>query len=188
APFLPQDMQLADPGTRDTMMHAIQCCIPDATLLPQRIERLYLSGRGDQESAYVVLDARERSQDGDSYVYDLDVRDPDGVLVERWEGLTLRAVRKRNGAGPWVPSMLGPDLLDLRDLLVAEAGDSPAVAATRAWSALECVRKTGSMTQVLTARRVDDDGWVLLSGGEARIATWVTTVNDRPDPVVFAVL
>src|SRR5439155_13169176 len=32
---------------------------------------------------------------------------PDGVLVERWEGLRLRAVRKRDGAGPWVPTMLG---------------------------------------------------------------------------------
>ena len=55
----------------------------------------------------MVLDARERSQDGDSYVYDLEVRDPSGSVVERWEGLTLRAIRKRDGAGPWTPTMLG---------------------------------------------------------------------------------
>src|SRR5262249_20482524 len=110
APFLPQALLLADPGTRDTMMHAIQCCVPDATLLPQGIGRLVLAEKADQNADYVVLDARERSQDGDSYTYDLDVRDPSGRLVERWEGLTLRAVRKRDGAGPWVPSLLGPYL------------------------------------------------------------------------------
>ncbi|MFJ7219516.1 SDR family NAD(P)-dependent oxidoreductase [Amycolatopsis sp. NPDC098790] len=295
APFLPQDRLLADPGTRDAMMHAIQCCVPDATLLPQGIEKLYLAEPGVQHEEYVLLDARERSQDGDSYVYDLDVRNPDGTLVERWEGLKLRAVRKRDGAGPWVPSMLGsyveracerllggtgtrsvvlepdpagrpaegiaerraqtalaagraldgpvdiryrPDgkpecdgvsvtashtsqltlvvagadrlacdietavertdedwagllgeeLLAVGQLLAADAGEPVTVANTRVWSALECVRKTGEMTQALTVRQVDADGWALLACGDARIATWSTTVNDRPDPVVFAVL
>lgn len=221
------------------------------------------------------------------------MRDPSGVLVERWVGLTLRAVRKRDGAGPWVPSLLGsylerslervlggsravvvepdlahdevgtvaqrrartelavtravgrplrlryrpdgrpeadgievsashgagltlvvagtgtltcdvetavhrgpddwagllgPDLLAVGRLLAAEAGESTTVANVRVWTALECVRKTGGMTQALTVGRVDPDGWALLSTGAARIATWVTTVNDRLDPVVFAVL
>ncbi|MFF2750012.1 SDR family NAD(P)-dependent oxidoreductase [Kitasatospora sp. NPDC058048] len=303
AAFLPQDQQLADPGTRDAMMHAIQCCVPDATLLPQSIERLWLADPADQDAEYVVLDARERSQDGDSYVYDLDVRTPAGKVVERWEGLTLVAVRKRDGAGPWVPAMLGsylerglervlggsravvvepaakpaadstaesadgdrrartatalgralgrpvdlrhrpdgkPELaggpgldgitvsashgpgltlavagpgrlacdvetvlersaedwdallgagqLALRDLLVAEAGCSPAVAGTRVWSALECLRKSGATTQALTLDRVHPGGWVVLSAGDAAVATWVTTVNDRTEPVLFAVL
>ncbi|OKJ95283.1 type I polyketide synthase [Amycolatopsis sp. CB00013] len=293
APFLPQEQLLADPGTRDAMMHAIQCCVPDATLLPQGIERLYLAEPGEQHPEYVLLDARERSQDGDSYVYDLDVRNPDGKLVERWEGLKLRAVRKRDGEGPWVPSMLGSylersverllgssraivvepdpvgvpvettperraqtalaagravdapleiryrpdgkpeadgvevsashsadltlaiagggriacdvetaiertpedwagllgeDLLAVGELLAADAREPLSVAHTRVWSALECVRKTGDMTQALTVHRVDPDGWAVLSHGVARIATWVTTVNDRTDPVVFAVL
>jgi enediyne polyketide synthase len=273
-------------------MHAIQCCVPDATLLPQGVEKIYLADRADQDGEYVVLDARERSQDGDSYTYDLEVRDPSGGVVERWEGLTLRAVRKQDGAGPWVPSLLGPyleraferflrgsrtvvlepdhradtdpepipraqtelavsralgrtadvqhspngkpsvegigvsaahgagltlavvgaggpscdiepvvdrsdvdwaGLLDVeqmavRDRLVAEAGDTSAVAGTRVWSALECIRKSGATTQALTVERVDPDGWALLSAGDAAIATWVTTVNDRPDPIVFAVL
>ncbi|MEU8639224.1 type I polyketide synthase [Amycolatopsis sp. NPDC048633] len=294
APFLPQERLLADPGTRDAMMHAIQCCVPDATLLPQGIEKLYLAEPGRQHDEYVLLDAKERSQDGDSYVYDLDVRNPDGTLVERWEGLKLRAVRKRDGAGPWVPSMLGsyverscerllggtrsvvlepdpagrpaegiaerraqtalavgraldrpveiryrPDgkpecdggvhitashtaqltlavagtgpvacdietaierseedwagllgeeLLALGRLLAADTGEPVSVANTRVWSALECVRKTGSMTQALTVRQVDADGWALLASGNARIATWSTTVNDRTAPIVFAVL
>ncbi|WP_020670849.1 SDR family NAD(P)-dependent oxidoreductase [Amycolatopsis nigrescens] len=293
APFLPQSQLLADPGTRDAMMHAIQCCIPDAILLPQGIERLYLAEPAEQLTDYVVLDARERAQDGDSYLYDLDVRDPAGKLVERWEGLSLRAVRSRAGAGPWVPAMLGsylerslervlggeravvvePDPVDGRvetiaerraqtalaasravhrpleiryrpdgrpeadgvevsashssrltmvvagagrltcdvetalerteedwagllgaellavgRLLAVDTGESVTVANTRVWSALECVRKAGAMTQSLTVRRVDPDGWALLSNGAARIATWATTVNDRSDAIVFAVL
>jgi enediyne polyketide synthase len=293
APFLPQEKLLADPGTRDAMMHAIQCCVPDATLLPQGVEKLFLAEPGSQHEDYVLLDARERSQDGDSYVYDLDVRNPDGALVERWEGLKLRAVRKRDGAGPWVPSMLGsyveraterllggsrsvvvepdpadrpaegiaerrsqtalaagraldrvveiryrPDgkpeldgaevtashtaqltlvvagtgqiacdietavertdedwagllgdeLLAVGRLLATDAGEPVSVANTRVWSALECIRKTGEMTQALTVRQVDADGWALLACGDARIATWSTTVNDRPEPIVFAVL
>lgn len=290
APFLPQDRVLADPGTRDVMMHAIQCCVPDATLLPQSVERLYLAAPVDQLTEYVVLDARERSQDGDSYTYDLDVRDPEGRLVERWEGLVLRAVRKRDGAGPWTPTMLGSylerslervlggrravvvepdptdttperraqtalalsraldrpvhvryrpdgkpevdgaavsashgagvtfavaaaggtvgvdvesaaarteedwagllgaDLLAVRDLLAAEAGEPAAVAGTRVWGALECLRKTGATTLALTLDRVHPDGWAVLSTGDARVATWVTTLTDRPEPVVFTVL
>ncbi|QFZ20717.1 type I polyketide synthase [Saccharothrix syringae] len=290
APFLPQDRLLADPGTRDVMMHAIQCCVPDATLLPESVERLYPAAPVDQLAEYVVLDARERSQDGDSYTYDLDVRDPEGRLVERWEGLVLRAVRKRDGGGPWTPTMLGSylerslervlggsravvvepdptgaaperraqtalalsraldrpvvvryrpdgrpevegasvsashgagltfaavagggalavdvetaaprgaddwagllggDLLAVRDLLAGEAGESADVAGTRVWGALECLRKTGSTTQALTVDRVHPDGWAVLSTGDARVATWVTTVDGRTEPVVFAVL
>ncbi|MEV7039113.1 SDR family NAD(P)-dependent oxidoreductase [Amycolatopsis sp. NPDC051061] len=294
APFLPQERILADPGTRDAMMHAIQCCVPDATLLPQGIERLYLADRERQQALeYVVLDAVERSQDGDTYVYDLDVRAQDGELVERWEGLTLRAVRKRDGAGPWVPAVLGsyveralervlgghravvvepdpvdgdvgttaqrraqtelaasraagrpvrlryrPDgkpeadgfevsashtagltfvvagsgkltcdaeaatergeqdwagllgaeLLAVSDLLAAESGEPVTVSRTRVWTALECVRKTGELTQSLAVHRVHQDGWAVLSAGGAKIATWATMVHDRPAPVVFAVL
>lgn len=289
ATFLSQQLLLADPGTRDAVMHAIQCCVPDATLLPQGIERLWLSQRSAQENEYVVMDARERSQDGDSYVYDVDVFDPAGALVERWEGLKLRAVRKKSGAGPWVPSLLsaylerkleqvlgggravvvepdpsgedgdrrtqtalavgralgapaevryrpdgkpetdgalisashgagvtlvvagqhqlgcdvetvlereeqdwagllGADQIPVRDLIVDEAGESAAVAGTRVWSAVESLRKVGATSQALTVEKVHDDGWVVLSAGDARIATWVTTLNDYAEPVVFAVL
>lgn len=298
APFLPQERLLADPGTRDVVMHAIQCCVPDATLLPQGVDRLHLAdlappGPGGGIPDHVVLDARERSQDGDSYVYDVDVRDPGGRLVERWTGLRLRAVRRRGGAGPWVPSLLGPhlerslesvlggtrsvvvepdpaaaparttaqrrvqtalaasraagrplevryrpdgrpeidgldlsashtagltlvvtgrgrltcdaeavaartpeewegllgpDLLPVRDVLAAELGEDPDSAATRVWSALECVRKTGSSTQALALHSVHPAGWALLSAGDARVATWVTTVVGAPSPIVFTVL
>ena len=292
APFLSQDLLLADPGTRDAMMHSIQCCIPDATLLPEGMERLYLADRDDSNTPYVLLDARERSQDGDSYVYDLRVLDPAGIEVERWEGLRLRAVRKTDGSGPWVPSLLGPyleralenvlggtrsiavepdtadeagapsprraqtevaasralgrpvrlqyrpdgkpevegaevsashgagltmvvtgpdrltcdvevaaeraeedwagllgpELLAVRDQIASGTGENAAVAGTRVWAAVECIRKTGALDQALTVHSVRPDGWVLLSAGAARAATWVTTLTGHTEPVVFAVL
>lgn len=111
ARFLPGDLLTGDPGARDAFMHAIQCCVPDATLLPAGVERLYLGTPGAAaKDARLTLDARERSRDGDTYVYDLDVTDESGALVERWEGLRLQAVRKLDGSGPWLPALLGPYL------------------------------------------------------------------------------
>ena len=107
--YLPALLMLGDPGTRDAFMHAIQCCVPNATLLPAGIERLYPAGPsvlGEQ----VTLHAAERSRAGDTFTYDLDVRDADGAVVERWEGLRLQAVRQTDGSGPWVPALLGPYL------------------------------------------------------------------------------
>ncbi len=36
--------------------------------------------------------------------------------------------------------------------------------------------------------RVEQDGWVVLSAGDAPVATWVTTVNGVDAPVALAVL
>ncbi len=58
----------------------------------------------------VVLHARERSRDNDTYVYDLDVYEQAGGLLEQWLGLRLQAVRKLDGSGPWLPVLLGPYL------------------------------------------------------------------------------
>ncbi|WP_431684094.1 SDR family NAD(P)-dependent oxidoreductase [Kitasatospora sp. KL5] len=111
AGYHPGDLLLADPGTRDALMHSIQACVPEATLLPVSVERLHLADADAARTGRLLfLDARERSRDGDSYLYDLDVRDETGLPVERWEGLLLRAVRKQDGAGPWLPALLGPFL------------------------------------------------------------------------------
>lgn len=107
AGFLPDTLLLADPGMRDALMHGNQVCVPDATLLPSGIERLYPMAAGADLPQEVRYCATERHRDGDTYVYDIAVRTGDGTVVERWEGLTLHAVRKTDGSGPWVAPLLG---------------------------------------------------------------------------------
>ncbi|ETK37104.1 type I polyketide synthase, partial [Microbispora sp. ATCC PTA-5024] len=112
APYLPAELLLGDPGMRDALMHGNQVCVPDATLLPTAIERLHLSmGHGGgpalAESGVLRYCATERSRDGDTYIYDIAVRDAAGAVVERWEGLRLQAVRKKDGRGPWIAPLLG---------------------------------------------------------------------------------
>ncbi|HEY2577501.1 MAG TPA: type I polyketide synthase [Streptosporangiaceae bacterium] len=107
--YLPRELVLGDPGARDAFMHGIQCCVPNATLLPAGAERICPAGAGEL-AGQVVLHAAERHRDGDTYTYDLEVCAQDGRILERWEGLRLRAVRKTDGRGPWVPALLGPYL------------------------------------------------------------------------------
>ncbi|HEX6077489.1 MAG TPA: type I polyketide synthase [Micromonosporaceae bacterium] len=152
AGFLPGHLLLGDPGTRDALMHGNQVCVPDATLLPAGIDRVYPGGDKLTAAGQLRYCATERDRDGDTYVYDIAVRTNDGAVVERWEGLRLRAVRKRDGRGPWVAPLLGPylerrveDLLDARVTVVVEpSGD----AGPRAATALAVSRALGRRVEV----------------------------------------
>jgi enediyne polyketide synthase len=110
AGFLPGDLLLGDPGMRDALMHGTQVCVPHATLLPTGVARLFPAASRLAGAGEVRYCAAERSRDGDTYTYDVVVRNGQGEAIERWEGLVLRAVRKGDGAGPWAPELLGPYL------------------------------------------------------------------------------
>ncbi|MEU7874975.1 type I polyketide synthase [Dactylosporangium sp. NPDC049140] len=132
APFVPHELLLGDPGVRDALMHGNQVCVPDATLLPAGVERIHPGGEKLSAARELRYCATERSRDGDTYVYDIALRNETGAVVERWEGLRLRAVRKQDGRGPWVAPLLGPylertlgDLTGARVAVVVEP-DGPA--------------------------------------------------------------
>ncbi|MGW4425693.1 SDR family NAD(P)-dependent oxidoreductase [Streptosporangium sp. NPDC004631] len=285
--FLPGELLLGDPGMRDALMHGNQVCVPDATLLPAGIERVYPGGAALAEAGELRYCATERRRDGDTYVYDIAVRTGAGEVVERWEGLRLRAVRKGDGRGPWVAPLLGPyleraleDLLGTRvavavephgpgerrartavaagralghpaeiryrpdgrpelgggraisashgagvtlcvtaagtvgcdveavterpvrtwegllgprlrlaELVAMELGGSLEAAATRVWSAAECLRKAGLPPDApLTWTPAGQGPWTVFASGASRIATLLTALRDVPGPVVFAVL
>ncbi len=145
APFLPATLLLGDPGTRDALMHGNQVCVPDATLLPQGVARIHPSG--PRPGSHLRYCAVERSRDGDTYVYDIAVRTASGEVVERWEGLRLRAVRKRDGRGPWAAPLLGPYLEraldDLTGARVAVALEPDTGGDRRAHTALALGRALG---------------------------------------------
>ncbi|HEX9944286.1 MAG TPA: SDR family NAD(P)-dependent oxidoreductase, partial [Thermoanaerobaculia bacterium] len=104
--YLPDRLVLGDPGARDAAIHGIQACIPHATLLPTGVDRV--AGRGIENDAPLLLAARERSRNGDEFVYDLEVLTLDGRLRERWEGLRLRAVDRIAPPDAWTAALLAP--------------------------------------------------------------------------------
>lgn len=106
AAYLPGGLLLADPGMRDALMHGNQVCVPDATLLPSGIDRLYPLAAGADVPKELRYAAVERERDGQTYVYDIAARAPDGRVVERWEGLRLTAVRRGTRGGPWSGPLL----------------------------------------------------------------------------------
>jgi enediyne polyketide synthase len=106
--YSPPDMLLGDPGIRDAGIHAVQACIPQTTLLPIGIDRLITSKILDSVPHFVR--AKERSHDGDTFVYDLDFMTTERVICERWEGLKLQAMQGATFGGPWVVPLLAPYL------------------------------------------------------------------------------
>ncbi|MFY9622473.1 MAG: type I polyketide synthase [Pyrinomonadaceae bacterium] len=104
--YLPGELVLGDPGARDAALHAIQACIPHATILPVGIDRLTLESIDSDGPLFAH--ATEISRDGNDFVYDLDVLGADGCVYERWEGLRLRAVAEKPVQGPWAEALLAP--------------------------------------------------------------------------------
>jgi enediyne polyketide synthase len=74
---------------RDCFLHAIQICVPQLRLLPVSIESLESRGFAQRD---VYLCASERSQEGRDYIYDIDVLDEGGRVIECITGYRCRAV------------------------------------------------------------------------------------------------
>jgi enediyne polyketide synthase len=106
--WLPSELLLGDPGARDAAIHGIQACIPHATLLPTGVDRIVVGRLAASEP--LVLSARERSRNGDDFVYDLEILDVLGSVRERWEGLRLRAVQRIEPPEAWRAALLAPYL------------------------------------------------------------------------------
>lgn len=104
--YLPPTLLLGDPAVRDAAIHGIQACIPHAQLLPTGVERISTRHLRSDESLLVV--ARERQRDGETFVYDLDILAADGALRERWQGLRLRAVAPTRLPASWSAPLLAP--------------------------------------------------------------------------------
>ena len=109
------------------------------------------------------------------------------VLGPQRVSCDARAVHPRL-AGEW-EVLLGAEGFALAERIHTEQGEPLPVAATRVWGALECLREAGwSAAGDVTLTRSGPDGWVQLSSGQARIATFQARLRDEPRPVVFTVV
>lgn len=106
--YLPADLVLGCPAARDGTIHAIQACIPHATILPTGVERVAVHAVRADSARYV--EARERSHSGADFVYDVQVFAPDGELIESWHGLKLRAIAPAIQNVAFAPVLLAASL------------------------------------------------------------------------------
>ena len=105
--YLPENLLLGDATIRDAAIHALQACVPQATVLPAGIESVELFARVEGDAIVV---ARETERHADSFVYDVDLAAPDGRLFERWRGLRLQIVARRDRVDDLAPALWAPFL------------------------------------------------------------------------------
>jgi len=118
--YLPANLLLGDATVRDAAIHALQACVPQATVLPAGFDSVELFARVEGDAIVV---ARETARSADGFVYDVDLAAPDGRLFERWRGLRLQVVARRDRVDDLAPALWGPFLE--RELSVrVHVGDS----------------------------------------------------------------
>jgi enediyne polyketide synthase len=84
-------------------------------------------------------------------------------------------------------SLLGAERFRLAEALAANEDFD--TAATRAWCAIECLKKAGAMGAApLVVNAANKDGWTVLSSGARIIATYCAEVRDVPGRLVLGVL
>ncbi|HKQ38162.1 MAG TPA: SDR family NAD(P)-dependent oxidoreductase, partial [Verrucomicrobiae bacterium] len=132
---LSQERVLGDCGVRDAAIHAIQACIPHARLLPIGVDRIVIGkipcllerARAEKGIPELLLHARERFREGDTFCYDLKLLGEDGSLLEQWDGLRLRKVETLQRQKPWPDALLGPFLERSLEELIPKSNVSVAL-------------------------------------------------------------
>ena len=106
--YLPAELLLGDPGARDAFMHAIQCCVPDATLLPAGSSGCTWPTRPEAAGGSSPCTRSSASATATPIPTTWTSVTARGSLVERWEGLRLHAVRKTTAPGRGFPRCSAP--------------------------------------------------------------------------------
>ncbi|MFJ6676981.1 SDR family NAD(P)-dependent oxidoreductase [Actinosynnema sp. NPDC091369] len=96
---------LGDPGAHDASVHVLLACLPHRKALPVGADRVTVWRRPD---GLLRVHAVETRHTDDEYWFDVDLLDPNGDAVSRWEGLRLRAVGHRPWSGPLPAPLVGP--------------------------------------------------------------------------------
>jgi enediyne polyketide synthase len=100
--YLPSSFLLGDPALRDAAIHALQACIPQAVVLPEAVGRIELF---EPPVSDVVVIATEVAREDRALVFDLDLLNPDGRVLERWRQLRLHIVARRRSVHDLPPAL-----------------------------------------------------------------------------------
>ncbi|MEU7279434.1 SDR family NAD(P)-dependent oxidoreductase [Streptomyces sp. NPDC045431] len=123
-----------------------------------------------------------RSHLDDRWVLQVEDAASKGPLACDWETVAARPESE------W-RRILDPEQRALADVLRHQCGEPFDAAASRVWTAAECLAKAGRPARApLTLGGVFDGGWALLRSGDALIASAVVRVAGVGRPVAVAVL
>ncbi len=118
--YLPKKVLLGDPAMRDTAIHAIQACLPHATLLPIGVENISIFE--SQTNSPSLIHAKECSQNENIFTYDLELLNKQGKIFEVWKGLRLQLVNGTNFKNAWIEPLLAV-YLERKVAEILENGD-----------------------------------------------------------------
>lgn len=108
------------------------------------------------------------------------------VASSQMIGCDLEFVVARSGA-TW-RDLLGPERFALAQMLSQENAEELDIAATRVWCAMECLKKTGQLTNViLVLDFLNKDGCVNFTGGDLLISSLLLSINDCSEVAVVAI-
>ena len=85
--------------------------------------------------------------------------------------------------------MLGVERFKLAEIISRETQETLDVAATRVWTAVECLKKAGAgMAAPLVFAGTSSNGWILLASGQLKIASGVVQTDGAKEELAIALL
>ncbi len=85
--------------------------------------------------------------------------------------------------------MLGEERFKLAELITRETQETLDMSATRVWTAIECLKKSGAGTTApLIFTSAAPNGWILLASGELKIASGVVQTDSAHEELAIALL
>jgi enediyne polyketide synthase len=85
--------------------------------------------------------------------------------------------------------LLGTQGYALAQVIARESASDSNAAATRVWTAVECLKKAGAPPLgPLVLESLAEDHWVLFRSGADMIATWVAPIQGCTSPMALGIL
>lgn len=113
-----QELVLADPGSRDAVLHGIQIAVPHERLVPTGAASVELAETWPTDGR-LHIHAREVSSSDGEFVWNIAVHDAQGNELERWSDVRFRSLGRRAGLPrlafrPWFERHLHAVSADVR--------------------------------------------------------------------------